>query len=173
MQVIKEFEYWEYNPGSKEKKYIGIKKIKEELRYPIIKFLNSERKLIDTSDWKNMGIFQMRFSDSYLTEKEMNFLAVTYDVELITKEKTLDGSFYLASTNEKLNKLYKNSAELTFIEHDNKEYLIIDFNRFENENQKNSRMWDYYGEPITYIHGIWEAPLLTDKIIEKIKNPNR
>lgn len=34
-------------------------------------------------------------------------------------------------------------------------------------------MWDYYGEPITYIHGIWEAPLLTDKIIEKIKNPNR
>ncbi len=28
MQVIKEFEYWEYNLGSKEKKYIGVRKIK-------------------------------------------------------------------------------------------------------------------------------------------------
>ncbi len=44
MQLIKEFEYWECTPASNEKKFIGIKQIKEELRYPAIKFLNSEGK---------------------------------------------------------------------------------------------------------------------------------
>ncbi len=172
MQAIKEFEYWECTPGSSEKKYIGVKQIKEELRYPAIKFLNSSGKKIDVSDWKSLIRYNIQLNSYYFTKEEMEFLANIYHLKL---KKRIDhaGKEQLITTNEKVNELYVNSANFKLIEDDDKEYLIIQFNRFENENQKNSRMWDYYGEPITYIHGIWEAPLLTDKIIEKIKNPNR
>ncbi|CAA9200779.1 hypothetical protein FLACOL7796_03438 [Flavobacterium collinsii] len=40
---------------------------------------------------------------------------------------------------------------------------MIDFNRWSSEAHPRNA-----GEDVTYIHGIWETPLLTDEIIAKI-----
>ncbi|MCY1465826.1 hypothetical protein D9M71_840240 [compost metagenome] len=55
------------------------------------------------------------------------------------------------------------------MELDEKEYLMIEFNRWQFDYQPRGAGEDSLGEDVTYILGIWESPLLTDEIIAKIK----
>ncbi|MCC9019400.1 hypothetical protein [Flavobacterium lipolyticum] len=46
--------------------------------------------------------------------------------------------------------------------------MMIEFNRWSSEAHPRNAGEDSLGEDVTYIHGIWETPLLTDEIIAKI-----
>lgn len=139
----------------------GISSIKTELIRPSIKISN-----IESGEKK---IYKKRLttylSDDSFTINELSFLSKTYGFE-IEEHSRYEGYYGSAS---KINKLYNSPGEIILIESDGKEYLIIEFCRWQYECQPRGAGEDSLGEDITYILGIWESPLLTDEIVAKIK----
>ncbi|XRE44527.1 hypothetical protein ACIVBQ_002731 [Tenacibaculum discolor] len=170
MILIKEFEYEHNNiESNSNQKGISYKtQIQEEIKRPLIKFFNSQGKIIDITDWKNFNIHESYLKEPFFSKDELKFLAEMYSFQLI-KEKNYKKKEVLVSTNKQKNVLYKSAAKIILIEDSTKEYLVIEFNRWQYDYQPRSAGEDQLGEDITYIHGIWEQPLLTDEIIEKIK----
>ncbi len=143
----------------------GISSIKTELIRPSIKLLDVEYSEEKAYRKRLIANPFIPHNDSF-TANELFFLSKTYGFEI--KEDPIYKGYY--SSVLKINKLYKSSAEITFIELDKKEYVKIEFLRWQFDYQPRGAGEDSYGEDVTYILGIWESPLLTDEIVAKIKN---
>jgi hypothetical protein len=153
-----------------EKTEEGVVSIKTELMRPSIKLMDSNG---DVMPSENRVVYRKRlivnpFVDNgeYFNKEELLFLSKIYEFD-IKEDPTYKGYF---SSVLNINTLYKSSADIILIEDGRNEYLIIEFNRWSLECQPRGAGEDSLGEDITYIHGIWENPLLTDEIIAKIKN---
>ncbi len=155
-----------YGDGSEKIVEEGIVSVKQELKRPLIS-------IIDKNDVSgNARIFSKRLianpytdTDESFTKEEFLFLSETYKFDIAEHDR-YEG--YLTSV-LKIHPLYKSSADIILIEEDDKEYLRIEFNRWEFEYQPRSAGEDSLGENITYVLGFWENPLLTDEIIAKLK----
>lgn len=146
----------------------GIVSIKTELIRPDIKILDgnennipSERKTYR----KQLTARPSENSDLYFNINELLFLSKTYGFKI--EEHTIYKGYYTSVL--KIHKLYDSPGEIILIEQGGKEYVMIEFTRWQFEYQPRGAGEDSYGEDVTYILGIWENPLLTDEIIEKIK----
>jgi len=149
-----------YSNGSVKIITDGIADIKTELLRPQLKLnwiFDNEKTIFskELSTWTSY--LGPRFS-----KKEFLFLKNTYDFEL---EEFKDNLYSKLS----INPLYTSPGTIEFIEYQDKEYLIIKFTRWQHDYQPRGAGEDQLGEDITYIHGIWEDPLLTDEVIKKIK----
>lgn len=147
----------------------GIVSIQTELLRPTIQILDkdgsilsTERKTYSTKLISNPYVS----SDESLSVKELLFLSDTYGFEI--EEHAIYKDHF--SSILKINKLYHTAAEIILIEQQEKEYLMIEFKRWQHEYQPRGAGEDSLGEDISYIHGIWEDPFLTDEIVAKIKN---
>lgn len=158
-----------YGDGSEKIVEKGIVSVKQELKRPMIR-LNGKCDSIATNKTRNFYRKTLRAnpkanSNESFTKEEFLFLSETYKFE-IAEHDMFEG--YLTSV-LKIHPLYTSSADIIFIEEDDKEYLRIEFNRWEFEYQPRSAGEDSLGENITYVLGFWENPLLTDEIIAKLK----
>ncbi|MDY0986519.1 hypothetical protein SOM12_03775 [Flavobacterium sp. CFBP9031] len=142
----------------------GISSIKTELIRPSIKILE-----VEYSEKKN---YRKRLvgdlsgdSHEYFSLEELLFLSKTYGFEI--EESIYSKGYYYSVL--KIHKLYDVPGYITLMELDEKEYLMIEFNRWQFDYQPRGAGEDSLGEDVTYILGIWESPLLTDEIIAKIK----
>ncbi|MFD1605911.1 hypothetical protein ACFSJW_04845 [Flavobacterium artemisiae] len=143
----------------------GISSIKTELIRPSIKILDveySEKKIYS----KRLVSKLSTASDEYFTLDELLFLSKTYGFEI--EENVYSKGDYHSVL--KIHKLYDIPGDITLIELDGNEYLMIGFRRWQFDFQPRGAGEDMLGEDITYIFGIWECPLLTDEIVAKIKN---
>ena len=158
-----------FGDGS-EKIKEGIVSIKTELIRPSIKFLNSDGSIISSKKRKTYRkkIIVNPFVDSneYFNINELLFLSKAYGFEI--EEHTIHKGYFLSIL--KINSLYTTPGEIILIEEEGKEYILIEYNRWNLEIQPRSAAEDQLGEDVTYVLGIWENPLLTDEIIAKIKN---
>jgi hypothetical protein len=158
-----------FGDGS-EKIKEGIVSIKTELIRPSIKFLNSDGSIISSKKRKTYRkkIIVNPFVDSneYFNINELLFLSKAYGFEI--EEHTIHKGYFLSIL--KINSLYTTPGEIILIEEEGKEYILIEYNRWNLEIQPRSAAEDQLGEDVTYVLGIWGNPLLTDEIIEKIKN---
>lgn len=158
-----------FGDGS-EKIKEGIVSIKTELIRPSIKFLNSDGSIISSKKRRTYRkkIIVNPFVDSneYFNINELLFLSKAYGFEI--EEHTIHKGYFLSIL--KINSLYTTPGEIILIEEEGKEYILIEYNRWNLEIQPRSAAEDQLGEDVTYVLGIWENPLLTDEIIEKIKN---
>lgn len=155
-----------YGDGSEKIVEEGIVSVKQELKRPLIRLNDS----IATHKNRKVFVKTLRanpdaYSNESFTKEEFLFLSETYKFE-IAEHDMYEG--YLTSI-LKIHPLYTSSADIIFIEEDDKEYLRIEFNRWEFECQPRSAGEDSFGENITYVLGFWENPLLTDEIIAKLK----
>lgn len=147
-----------------EKSVEGISSIKTELIRPSIKILDVEYSEKKTYTKRLVGDLSGS-SHEYFSLNELLFLSKTYGFEI---EESIYSKGYYHSV-LKIHKLYDTSGCITLMELDGKEYLIIEFCRWQYECQPRGAGEDSLGEDITYILGIWESPLLTDEIVAKIK----
>ncbi|CAA9200773.1 hypothetical protein [Flavobacterium collinsii] len=152
-----------------EKNNENIVSIKTELIRPSIKFLNSDGSII-SSERKafRKKLIANPFVDpsESFTLNELLFLSKTYEFDI--KEHAIHKGYYFSIL--KINKLYNSPGDIVLIEQQEKEFMMIEFNRWSSEAHPRNAGEDSLGEDTTYIHGIWETPLLTDEIISKIKN---
>jgi len=144
----------------------GISSIKTELIRPSIKILDVEYSEKKTYT-KNLVAKSSVASDEYFTLDELLFLSKTYGFE-IEEDDNLKG-YYKSVL--KIHKLYDCPGYITLMELDDKEYLRIEFLRWQFDCQPRGAGEDMLGEDITYILGIWESPLLTHEIAAKLKKP--
>lgn len=151
--------------GGTKKNIEGINSIKTELMRPSIKILDVEYSEKKTYT-KRLVAEPSTASNEHFTLEELLFLSKTYGFEI---EESLYYKGYYDSI-LKIHKLYKSPGDITLIELDGQEYLIIEFHRWQFEYQPRGAGEDSLGEDITYILGIWKSPLLTDEIVSKIKN---
>jgi hypothetical protein len=164
MKLIEEFyctQSQTYGNGSEKILSEGMCKIKTELIRPIIQITNTNGIVVNK---KNR--FIVRLGMNTFSKEEMLFFEKNYEVSLSKHVLYPD---YLVSSLNHIHPLYKSDADITFIEDEDKEYLIIEFNRWEHECQPRGAGEDSLGEDTTYVLGIWEDPLLTDEMIAKIK----
>lgn len=160
MQLIKEFEYLNSKNSLPGDKTYSKGKIKTEVNSSQINFYNSEGDFIEMH-WKKVALHSIKLfgygnSNNVLSIKELEFLARIYDLKTIYDEEDIK------VTLKHIHPDYFPGI-MEFFEKDNKEYLVISFDR-------KSGLYAPQAPPdISYIHGIWEAPLLTDEIIAKIK----
>jgi hypothetical protein len=140
----------------------GVCKIKTELIRPEIFLLLNGNKI------KFKYNFNVALNENSFSQEELFFFEKTYNVKLVSHKVypsrlTTDNSF--------INKLYDVSATIALFEdpESNKNYLLIEFRRWQYDYQPRGAGEDSLGEDVTYIHGIWEDPLLTDEIMIKIK----
>lgn len=158
-----------FGDGS-EKIKEGIVSIKTELIRPSIKFLNSDGSIISSEKRKTYRkkIIVNPFVDSneYFNINELLFLSKAYGFEI--EEHTIHKGYFLSVL--KISSLYTTPGEIILIEEEGKEYILIEYNRWNLETQPRSAAEDQLGEDVTFVLGIWENPLLTDEIIVKIKN---
>ncbi|SNR56411.1 hypothetical protein [Flavobacterium sp. ov086] len=145
----------------------SIASIKTELIRPVIKFLDeSENSTSPERKTYRKQITAKPSEDDYFNISELLFLSKTYGFEI--EEHAIYKGYYTSVL--KINKLYDCPGEITLIEQEGKEYMMIEFKRWQFEYQPRGAGEDFFGEDVTYVLGIWENPLLTDKIIAKIKN---
>ncbi|WP_337965370.1 hypothetical protein [uncultured Flavobacterium sp.] len=169
MKLIEQFyciQTERYGDGSEKIVEEGIVSVKQELKRPLISIIGKS----DVSG--NSRIFSKRLianpyinADESFTKEEFLFLSETYKFDIAEHDR-YEGYF---TSVLKIHPLYNSSADIIFIEEDDKEYLRIEFNRWEFEYQPRSAGEDSLGENITYVLGFWENPLLTDEIIAKLK----
>ncbi len=155
----------EISGSGSETIFEGISSIKTELTRPSIKLLDvkyTEQKIYS----KKIVSESSTTSDEYFTLDELLFLSRTYGFEI--EENIYYKGCYQSVL--KIHKLYDAPGYMTLMELDGKEYLKIEFFRWQFEYQPRGAGEDMLGEDITYILGIWESPLLTDEIVAKIKN---
>lgn len=140
----------------------GICKIKTELIRPEIFLLLNGNKI------KFNYNFNVVVNENLFSQEELFFFEKTYNLKLISNKiypskLTTDNSF--------INKLYDIPATIALFENveSNKNYLLIEFRRWQYDYQPRGAGEDSLGEDVTYIHGIWEDPLFTNEIIAKIK----
>ena len=148
----------------------GRVNIKEEVLRPVIKLLssNGDQLSISKKYVKELRVNPYATSTVYFTKAELIFLAKTYGFSIVGHEKYSD---IFRGSIEHINSNYTRPGEIFLMYDDNeKEYLMILFRRWLHDDQPRSAGEDYYGEDIFYVLGIWEDPLLTDEIIEKIKS---
>jgi len=163
MLLIEEFEYIRGNDSLSGDNLYAKGKIRTELKSSKINFYNSEGNFIDVN-WKKVELYSIKLSGygdfkHILSIKELEFIAKTYDLKT-----TYDKDGDIRATLKHIHPDYF-PGMMKFFEKDGKEYLIISFNR-------KSGLYAPQAPPdISYIHGIWENPLLTDEIIAKIKQP--
>jgi hypothetical protein len=158
-----------FGDGSEKIVEEGIVSVKQELKRPMIRLIG-ENGGITTNKNRNVFVKTLRAnpntnSNESFTKEEFLFLSETYKFDIAEHDR-YEG--YLTSV-LKIHPLYTSSADIIFIEEDDKEYLRIEFNRWEFEYQPRSAGEDSLGENITYVLGFWEDPLLTDEIIAKLK----
>ncbi|TPG43986.1 hypothetical protein EAH81_05400 [Flavobacterium pectinovorum] len=146
----------------------SIASIKTELIRPDIKILDpngnnlsSERKTYR----KQITARPSEYSQESFIIDELLFLSKTYGFEI--EEHAIYKGYYTSVL--KIHKLYDCPGEIILIEHQGKQYIMIEFKRWQFEYQPRGAGEDSYGEDVTYVLGIWENPLLTDEIITKIK----
>lgn len=163
MKLIEKFKYVkEKNDNTGELIYVEGA-IKTEVFRSKVNFYNSKGKFIEM-DRKKVDIYSIKlfgYGDfkNVLSIKELEFIAKTYDLETIYgKEGDLEASL------KHIHLEYLPGMMEYFIE-DNKEYLIISFDR------KSGHLPPQATEDRAYVFGIWENPLLTHEIITKIKQP--
>ncbi|MBS7233017.1 hypothetical protein KHA90_18505 [Flavobacterium psychroterrae] len=150
----------------------SIVSIKTELLRPSIKILNTNGSInLSESKVYRKRLLSNPYTDSNetFTINELLFLSKTYEFEI---EEHFEYKGYFTSV-LKIHKLYNTSGNIILTEQDGKEYLMIQFTRWQSESQPRSAGEDSLGEDITYVHGIWESPLLTDEIIAKFLGSNR
>lgn len=165
MQLIEEFYCTENEiQGNENEKLLsaGICKIKTELLRPEI-FL-----LLNGTNIKFEYNFSTALRENLFTGEELFFFEKTYSVKLTS---TTTYPSILTTDNSFLNKLYDLPATIALFEDkkSHKKYLLIEFRRWQYDYQPRGAGEDSLGEDVTYIHGIWEDPLLTDEILTKIK----
>ncbi|PIF34226.1 hypothetical protein CLU81_4863 [Flavobacterium sp. 9] len=158
-----------FGDGSEKIVEEGIVSVKQELKRPLIRLIG-ENSDITTNKNRKLFVKTLRanpdpYSNESFTKEEFLFLSETYKFDIVEHDM-YEG--YLTSV-LKIHPLYTSSADIIFIEEDDKEYLRIEFNRWEFEYQPRSAGEDSLGENITYVLGFWENPLLTDEIIAKLK----
>ena len=101
------------------------------------------------------------------TEKEFSFLQNTYNFCIKENNRNTE---IIQANNSHINTLYDLAGYFVFIESaEGEEFALIYFNRWATAIQPRGAAEDQLGEDVTFIHGIWENPLLTDEVIEKIK----
>ncbi|HEU0126804.1 hypothetical protein [Flavobacterium sp.] len=142
----------------------GINSIKTELIRPSIKILDIEYSEKKTYT-KQLVANSSTVSNGDFTTEELLFLSKTYGFEI--EEHAIHKGYYESVL--KIHKLYDCPGYITLMELDGKEYLRIDFLRWQFDCQPRGAGEDMLGEDVTYILGIWESPLLTDEIVAKIK----
>lgn len=155
-----------YGDGSEKIVEEGIVSVKQDLKRPLISIIGKNDVRV------NRRVFSKRLianpytnANESFTKEEFLFLSETYKFDIAEHDR-YEG--YLTSV-LKIHPLYTSSADIILIEENDKEYLRIEFNRWEFENQPRSAGEDSLGENITYVLGFWENPLLTDEIIAKLK----
>lgn len=167
MKVIKEFFCIQkeiLGNGNENKVSEGVCHIKKELLRPDI-YINGYS-LFDNID-KNISFLLSshpnRNSNIGFSEKEFIYLSelLKFDVKL----KNNGGKYAMIIEDERYS-----SVELDwYLTKQSKEIIIIFSKRWQFENQPRSIVEDQLGEDITYIHGIWENPILPESIKNKIK----
>lgn len=165
MRLIEEFYCTEneiQGNGSEKLLLAGICKIKSELIRPEIFLLLNGNKI------KFECNFSVAVQENPFTQEELFFFEKTYRVKLATHKiypsrLTTDNSF--------INKLYDLPATIALFtdKESDKNYLLIEFRRWQYDYQPRGAGEDSYGEDVAYVHGIWEDPLLTAEIMAKIK----
>ena len=168
MKLIEEFYCIQteiYGNGSEETIPEKICKIKTELLRPIISILQENKKVILRYDYIKS------ISENIFSKEELLFFQKYYNVKLSVNKHYPSK---LTSDNSSINKLYDLPANIIFFEdtESGNNYLVIEFRRWQYDFQPRGAGEDSLGEDITYIHGIWENPFLTDEIISKIKQRN-
>ncbi|MFD2939042.1 hypothetical protein [Flavobacterium notoginsengisoli] len=141
----------------------GINKIKTELIRPEI-FL-----LINGNKIKFKYSFNKALKENPFSQEELFFFEKHYGVKLISNTIY---TYRFITDNSAVNKLYDLPANVALFEDNesNKNYLLIEFRRWQYDYQPRGAGEDSLGEDVTYIYGIWENPFLTDDIIAKIKS---
>lgn len=183
MKLIEKLEYTQHllSPGVNEKKFIGKVEIKEELIRPIIEFVNTKNKRINIGNMKlytslcdkeeiDVVYENNHYSHLNFDEKEVAFLCKMYSLDAVIREGELcvtpPKEYYQKVGDENIDE----EPHVRFqyiIDEDKEEYLIISFDRYPLGYPDRGK--DQLSPFVTYIHGIWESPLLTDEIINKIK----
>ncbi|WP_425658303.1 hypothetical protein [Tenacibaculum ascidiaceicola] len=183
MKLIDKFFYFTWNPYTREKVYKGETVLRKELERPSIEFKNTDSKKIIVSNFRFHNAIPSKeriydgvlyqndyYSQLKFNEEEVLFLANNYG--LMYKET--DGNKSLSIPKEYYNEIGEKNIDdepyinFKFLEdNDNNEYLIISFIRYPLAYPERAK--DQTDPFLTYIHGIWEKPLLTDEIIDKIK----
>ena len=173
MKLINDFyciQYQEDNSSTTVLKE-GLVNIREELVRPKITIIDSDREKIDL-DLKKVKMYSKQLnsnpyakSTKSFTFEELHFLSKKYDFSI--EENIEYKEIYYSVL--KSNLLYVSSGIITLIEYKNKNFIMISFKRWQFDYQPRSAGEDAMGEDITYVHGIWENPLLTDEIVAKIK----
>lgn len=149
--------------GSEKLLSEGICKIKTELIRPeIFLLLNGDKIKIKYNSYEVL-------KENPFSRDELMFFEKVYNIKLSTNKIYPSR---LISDNSFINELYDSPANIILFEDikSNKSYLIIEFRRWQFNYQPRGAGEDSLGEDITYIHGIWENPLLTEELIAKIKN---
>lgn len=185
MKLIKEFFYWSWNPYTEERIYKGETVLRKEIERPIIEFNNSLGFKVKTSNFKYFnslttrdrnkkyeGVFydNNHYSILNFNDEEILYLAKTfalsYEEEGTKKRLSVPKEYYEEVGENNI----EDSPHISFkflIDNDNNEYLIISFLRYPLGYPEIAK--DQSDPYLTYIHGIWEKPLLTERIINKIK----
>lgn len=164
MTLIEEFEYVKEVDKETGDFIFTKSSIKTEVERSRINFYNSEGEFIEMN-WNKHKIYSQKLSgydyhEKILSVKELDFLSKIYGFEVYYNK---DRNVYRA----RLKHIHPEYLPglLEFFEVEGKEYLVISFDR------KSEHLPPQAEEDITYYLGIWEDPLLTDEIIEKIKQP--
>lgn len=174
MRLINSFYCIQYKNENSSTTFLKEEKcsIREELVRPRISIIDSNGGKIDLDFKKGKMYSKQLNSNPYakstgsFTLEELQFLSKNYDFII---EEQIEYKNYFYSVLD-INPLYVSSGIITLIEHNNKKYIMIRFERWQFDYQPRSAGEDAMGEDIIYVHGIWENPLLTDEIIAKIKN---
>ena len=116
----------------------------------------------------NQESYTVSLSEKKFEQGELKFLAKTYLFELTRTPDYRDDEYIGLFREDFKYGHFLNPAQIEFIEKEGKEYLVIYFETWKHGNPRGAAE-DQLGEDVTYIYGIWEAPLLTDEIINKIK----
>lgn len=184
MNLIERFTYFTFNPHARDKKLFAQSSIKNELERPVIKFENKNSEIVDLAqfryynsisnqDREYAGVLYQNnhYSRLNFNKAEILFLVEKYNLSFIEDNDAIKLAFpkeyyVLIGQNNIDEKPYINFKFL--IDKENKEYLVISFIRYPKDYPERAK--DQSAPFLTYIHGIWENPMLTDEIIEKIKN---
>lgn len=180
MNLINKFLFSIWNPFSGEKKYMGEQVIREEIERPVLEFFNKDSEKVIVSNFKFHNSISTKereyegilyhnnhYSELEFDEKELLLFKEVYELDLIeiNGKKVLDATKQYYKEVETIEKPHIDFMLL--IDNSGKEYLIISFLRYPVDYPERGK--DQTAPFLTYIHGIWEAPILTEKIIEKIK----
>jgi hypothetical protein len=164
MELIEEFEYVKGKNDITGDFIFTKGSIKTEVPRSRINFYNSEEKFVEM-DWSKYKIYSQKLSGynynkRILSVKELEFLSEIYGFKTYyDKEREV-----FRATLKKIHPDFT-VGYLEYFKADGKGYLVISFDR------KSEHLPPQAEEDITCYLGIWENPLLTDEIIEKIKQP--